>query len=178
MENSARGIAKRLPVFETAPLDEALLYPANIAYGDNLPRCSEFEVFSFGRVGLGIRVKRAFTRGTVLAKFTGQLMTSVLQHTLQVTPTSHLHDPHFIGLLSHACAPNCLLDMAQLELLALTDIPAGSTLTVDYALTEDLLFRQFPCDCGAGSCRHWITGRRERVNAEGQEYLSRRMFQS
>jgi len=150
------------------------LYPAHLHGADGYPLCSEFEVFSGSRIGKGIRTKVDFMRGTVMARFTGQLTSEILQHTLQVTPTSHVHDPYFIGLLSHSCAPNCLLDMTHLELLALVDIPAGTRLTVDYALTEDTLFRQFPCDCGSGNCRGWITGRRETVNEKGRKHLLRR----
>lgn len=175
LEYRTMGLAKRSQFPVRVPLDDVrfkdMLYPVEFAHGDHLPRRSQFEIFSDDSRGRGILAKVGFSRGTVVARFTGQLMSSVLQHTLQVSPTSHVHDPHFIGLLSHSCAPNCLLDMTQLELLALTDIAQGSLLTVDYALTEDILYRQFPCNCGAGSCRKWITGRRESVNAEGHMML-------
>ena len=45
-------------------------------------------------------------------------------------------------------------------------------LTIDYAATEDVLYRQFPCTCGATNCRKWITGRRETINATGKAYLA------
>jgi len=32
---------------------------------------------------------------------------------------------------------------------------------MDYAETEDVLFRQFACCCGSEKCRVWITGRKE-----------------
>ena len=171
---SRRSIAQTLP--ENFFADS--LYPSSIQHADHYPTLSEFEVFSDSKIGKGIRAKVDFTRGTTMARFTGQLTREILQHTLQVTPTSHVHDPYFIGLLSHSCAPNCLLDMTHLELLALTDIQAGTRLTVDYALTEDSLFRQFPCDCGSASCRGWITGRREMVNAKGRDQLLRRASKS
>ena len=47
-----------------------------------------------------------------------------------------------------------------------------SLLTIDYAETEDVLYRQFACHCGASVCRHWITGRHEAPNAEGRAYLA------
>jgi len=152
--------------------DQDNLYPHEWIHGPDLPLRSQFEVFSIGTVGRGIRSKAGFSRGSVIARFTGQLMSSVLQHTLQVSPTSHVYDPYFIGLLTHSCAPNCILEMSQLELIALSDIAEGDTLTIDYALTEDALFRQFPCGCGSSNCRHWVTGRRETINEEGKAYLS------
>jgi hypothetical protein len=35
---------------------------------------------------------------------------------------------------------------------------------MDYAETEDVLFKQFPCFCGSPNCRLWITGRKEMIN--------------
>jgi SET domain-containing protein len=53
--------------------------------------------------------------------------------------------------------------MGRFELWAMKDILPGQALTMDYASTEDYLFKQFPCLCGAPNCRKWITGRREPV---------------
>ncbi|MCW8863046.1 MAG: SET domain-containing protein-lysine N-methyltransferase [Rhodospirillales bacterium] len=152
---------------------DSLLYPADFPYAELMPRHSQFEVFSEGAIGRGVRARVDFERGTVMAQFAGHMTSVIMQHTLQVTPTSHVHDPYFIGLLTHSCGPNTFLDMARLEVLALEDISAGTILTVDYATTEDVLFRQFPCHCGSSNCRRWVTGRRERVNAEGRDYLAR-----
>ena len=51
--------------------------------------------------------------------------------------------------------------MQKLTVTALQDIEANSYLYMDYAETEDYLFKQFPCSCGAENCRGWITGRLE-----------------
>jgi hypothetical protein len=102
---------------------------------------------------------------------TGITVPYVLQHTLQITPNLHLYDPHFSGLLLHSCDPLVLLDMNTLEIWALQDIEKGQALTMDYASTEDLLFRQFPCVCGSINCRSWVTGRKEVINDSGQKYL-------
>lgn len=168
-QNAAPNIQVVPPI---AQINETF-YPNEWAQKHGMALRKDFDVFSAGTIGLGIRAKVRFSRGSSVASFTGQLIGEVLQHTLQVTPTSHLHDPYFIGLLTHSCAPNCLLDMQNLDVLALTDISAGETLTIDYALTEDVLFRQFPCTCGATNCRHWITGRRDPVNEEGLAYLQK-----
>lgn len=93
-------------------------------------------------------------------------------HTLQVSETTHLYDPHFSGLLLHSCAPSSVLDMKRLEIFALRDISAGEFLTIDYACTEEVLARQFSCECGAPNCRRWITGFRELPDQEGQKRLA------
>jgi uncharacterized protein len=150
-----------------------LLGPCELAGDQTWPDTDHFAVTSVnGKVGRGIRAKIRFNRGTRVATFVGMLSNTVFQHSLQVSPSTHLHDPYFVGLLSHSCAPNCVLDMHRLEILALADIEPGELLTIDYAVTEDTLFRQFPCNCGSSHCRRWITGRREAVNATGKAYLA------
>ena len=122
-------------------------------------------------VGLAIRTTVARERGTVIEHFTGTVSPHTVQHSLQVSPYQHILDPNFVGYLMHSCDPNCVLDMHRLRLLALKNIEAGALLTIDYAVTEDELYRQFPCHCSAPNCRKWITGRSQLVNAEGRRYL-------
>jgi len=53
----------------------------------------------------------------------------------------------------------------------LKDIPANSFLYMDYAETEDYLFKQFPCSCGSHNCRGWITGKNERLPVLSESVL-------
>lgn len=121
--------------------------------------------------GRAVYTHRGHRRGEFVGRFTGPMVPYRTQHTLQVNPNLHVLDLHFIGYLAHSCAPNIFLDMQAFEVWALTDIAPESALTMDYASTEDELFKQFPCLCGAPNCRHWITGRKEQVSDEGQLYL-------
>lgn len=123
--------------------------------------------------GLGVETLTARKAGEVIHVFTGVVGPELKQHTLQVSPGMHIAGTEYIGFLSHSCAPNCRLDMSRFELVALSDVPAGGLLTIDYAETEDVLYRQFECHCGAPTCRHWITGRAETVNDEGRAWLAR-----
>jgi hypothetical protein len=125
-----------------------------------------------GPYGLGVRTLVARAAGEVAHRFTGRIGPELRQHTLQMPDGQHISETKFIGFLSHSCDPDCRLDMARSELVALRDVPAGGLLTIDYAATEDVLFRQFACHCGAPACRHWITGRLEGPNAEGRAYLA------
>lgn len=106
-----------------------------------------------------------------MALFTGNIVHRVMQHTLQITSTTHLHDAYFSGLLFHSCNPNIFVDMQQFEIWAIQDIKAGEALAMDYASTEDVLFKQFPCFCQSPNCRKWITGRKEKVNQVGMDYF-------
>lgn len=125
-------------------------------------------------LGLCVRAQTPCPRGTVLDCFSGEIGTDLLQHSLQVRPGLHISGTRFIGFLSHGCDPNCRLDMERFELIALRDIAEGELLTIDYAATEDVLYRQFECHCGTSTCRGWITGRTEGMSEEGTAVLARR----
>ena len=63
--------------------------------------------------------------------------------------------------INHGCAPNCEADETEdgrVFIVALRDIAAGEELNYDYGLTVDerytpKLKAQFPCRCGAATCR-------------------------
>lgn len=155
-----------------------LLYPDE--YGldpkDGYPKSEDFTVCKQedGK-GAGVYTKRAFKRGEMVARITGNIVPHMNQHTLQITPTTHLYDIFFTGYLLHSCSPNVYLDMQEFELWALRDIEPRQSLTMDYASTEDILFKQFPCLCETPNCRYWITGRKERINVQGQEHISKQL---
>ncbi len=136
------------------------------------PSTDAVQLKNFGDYGIGLLAMRDFERGEIVGGFTGVVETTVKQHTLQIDPLHHLHDPHFIGYLLHNCDPNCVLDMQQRRLYCIKDIKAGEQLTMDYASTEDQLFKQFACLCDARNCRLWVTGRAERVSNDGKTYLT------
>ena len=155
-----------------------LIYPKE--YGldpnDGYPKQEDFTVSrrETGK-GAGVYTKKDIKRGELVARITGNIVPNISQHTLQITPTTHLYDPYFTGYLLHSCSPNIYLDMTEFEIWALRDIDAGHPLTMDYASTEDILFRQFPCFCETPNCRFWITGRKEEVNDEGLSYINKQL---
>lgn len=144
-----------------------MLYPDQFGKDPLFPKHSDFAViFKDELAGKGVITYRAFHKGEVIAKMAGHVVHEIRQHTLQLTPETHLFDPYFSGFFLHSCSPNISLNMADLTITALEDIPANSFLYMDYAETEDVLFKQFPCSCGAQNCRGWVTGRKEMLNAE------------
>lgn len=150
------------------------VYPAELFTQEGYPTLERFSPQDVsGQIGRGVLSRADWHAGEVIARFTGWISHAITQYTLQISPSLHIHDPWFTGLLTHSCSPNAILDMNRLELLALRDIQSGEVLTIDYTVTEDHLFKQFPCACGSSDCRHWITGRRETVNAEGLAWLAK-----
>ena len=119
--------------------------------------------------GKGVYAKRFFPRGTLVARIAGDIIPHRTAHSLQIAPGRHLNDLHFAGYLLHSSDPNVMVDLQALEVWTLQDIAPGAALTMDYASTEDELFRQFPCP---NDSRIWITGRKEQPNEEGQRYIA------
>ncbi|MCJ2177490.1 SET domain-containing protein-lysine N-methyltransferase [Novosphingobium album (ex Hu et al. 2023)] len=135
---------------------------------------AQIAIYERDDLGLCVLALAPFPEGTVVDSFSGEIGPDLRQHSLQVCPGMHISGTQFIGFLTHGCDPNCRLDMERFELVALRDIAGGELLTVDYAATEDVLYRQFECHCTAQMCRGWITGRMEDVNEEGRAVLAAR----
>ncbi len=142
---------------------------------ENFPLQSDFSVNNNDKEkGFGVYARKSFERGSLVSKFSGTILKDITQHSLQIDAESHIYDPDFAGLLLHSCDPNIVLDMNDFTIRAIKDIREGDALTMDYASTEDYLYRQFKCLCDSDNCRQWITGRREDVNEEGSLLLKQR----
>lgn len=147
------------------------MYPDS--YGNNpfYPSSKDFAVVRRDdNSGLGVLTHRAFKKGDLVAAMTGEIIHEITQHSLQIEPGVHLYDTYFAGYFLHSCLPNVELDMQNMKVYAVQDIQAGDYLTMDYAQTEDVLFKQFPCSCGSSQCRGWITGRKEMIDESNPLY--------
>ncbi|KTC62882.1 hypothetical protein AO262_02665 [Pseudomonas fluorescens ABAC62] len=166
---------------KTQPVDKAkacvseCLYPfKTLRIKKGYPSSEQFAVVpTTNDTRGGIKARAAFDGGTRLASVFGYAVAERGWHTLQLSPRIHLYDAWFCGLLRHSCNPNALLDIKYLELWSVRPIAAGTWLTRDYASTEDVLSRQFACQCGELNCRGWITGSQEPLNAEGQAFMAK-----
>lgn len=138
---------------------------------DDLPSSDEIIKTSTPDCGEGIFAKRSFLRGELIGNFLALPAKAFTQHSLQRGPDDHLIDPHFVGYLLHSCNPNVVVDMHQQKVYCVADIAPDTPLTMDYATTEDKLFKQFPCSCQSANCRLWVTGRNEVVNEQGTDFL-------
>ena len=124
--------------------------------------------------GLGLYSKTTFKRGELLQLLEGRVQPYKNQHSVQIAASLHFIDYDFTGYLLHSCVPNAVLDLTALELWALRDISKEEGISIDYTMTEDTFFVQFPCLCNnVSQCRKWITGRKEKINEEGLLFLSK-----
>jgi len=149
-----------------------MLYPSTCGNDPLFPQAQDFAVVHKNLdAGQGVICYRPFKRGETIAKMAGEVINTIRQHTLQIAPDKHLFDPHFSGYFLHSCSPNISLNMETMTVTALQDIKANSFLYMDYAETEDYLFKQFPCSCGSDNCRGWVTGKKESLLPELQAGL-------
>ena len=159
---------------KAAKADSDCLYP----FATTLAECGYQSARQFEIVrdpsgeAIGIKSRVGFDSRTLIAKVFGYALSDRRQHTFQISARIRLYDPWVCGLLRHSCNPNVFLDTTYLELWTVQPIAAGALLTLDYACTEDALFRQFACQCGELNCRGWITGSQEPLNAEGQTFMT------
>lgn len=138
-------------------------YPDTIPTFSNEPTTDRFAINFIGdNVGQGVVALVDFEAGETLFQFTGFLMTEITQFSLQITPGLHLHDPYFMGKVLHSCDPNATVDMQTRTFTALRGIEAGEWITMNYAQTEDYLYKPFTCNCGAVNCIGFVQGRLER----------------
>jgi hypothetical protein len=139
-----------------------MLYPVELGNDPLFPQAEDFQVvFKDDQVGRGVICYRAFKQGELMARMAGEVITDIRQHSLQIDEGKHLYDTYFSGYFLHACDPNIALDMKELTVTAVKDIEANSYLYMDYSSTEDVLFRQFPCNCGSDNCKGWVLGKKE-----------------
>jgi hypothetical protein len=155
-----------------------MLYPPELGNDPLFPRAEDFSIiFKDKMTGKGVISYRSFQKGTIMARFTGHTVPDIRQHTLQLSKTTHNFDPYFTGYFLHSCAPNISVNMKEMTITALQDIAENSYLYMDYAETEDYLFKQFPCSCGAENCRGWITGRLELAYQRPRPQKTKMAFQ-
>ena len=139
---------------------------------DKFPSINDLIKKDTEEYGTGIYALRPYKRGELIGYFIAKPTKTIRQHSLQRSEGEHLEDPYFVGYLLHNCTPNVVLDMHAQKVFCIKDIAVDEPLCMDYASTEDALFRQFACACDSKDCRMWITGRNEKVNAEGELYLN------
>lgn len=59
---------------------------------------------------------------------------------------------------NHSCHPNAGFN-SPISLVAMRAVAVGEELCFDYAMSEDNHFDEFPCACGADTCRGQVTGK-------------------
>lgn len=150
-------------------VDKIRFYPDQLPGFPNEPTRDKFKIGYIGDgVGEGVTSLVSFEAGDEVFGISGFFSSEVTLFSLQITEGLHLHDPYFYGKLLHSCDPNTTVDLHKRVFIALKPIRPGDFVTLDYARTEDYLFRTFPCNCGAVNCRGIVAGRKQLLEISRQ----------
>lgn len=150
-----------LNALQVNPEQAQRFYPEQLPAFANEPTRDRFEIRQVGLMGEGVVSLVDFEPGEIVFTATGFFSPAVTLFSLQITPELHLHDPYFYGKLLHSCDPNTYVDVATRTFWSRKPIKAGDFVTLDYAMSEDYLFRTFPCHCGAENCRGVVAGAKQ-----------------
>ena len=140
--------------------------------------------------GRGLFAKHAISAGEVVAVKGGAIMDSAafalvrnqvspaeiqIEDDLYIAPRTAAEVETNILCLNHSCRPNVGV-RGQITFVAMHDIPAGSELTIDYAMIDGDPAERMDCACGATGCRKLVTGddwRRPELQRRYAGYFSR-----
>jgi uncharacterized protein len=122
--------------------------------------------------GRGLFARHPISAGEIVAVKGGTIMDSAalalvrnqvspaeiqIEDNLYIAPRTAAEVEGNILCLNHSCRPN-LGVRGQITFVAMHDIPAGSELTIDYAMIDGDPAERMACSCGAPECRQVITG--------------------
>ena len=122
--------------------------------------------------GRGLFARQAISDGEIVAVKGGAVMDSdalalirndvspaeiQIEDHLYIAPRTTAEVEENILCLNHSCQPNVGV-RGQITFVAMRDIPAGSELTIDYAVTDGDPTERMECSCLAPECRKMITG--------------------
>lgn len=138
-----------------------------------LPHDTDFAIGHRGDLGQRcVRILVDQPAGSVLVSFArSPRFRTATYLTVQLDAETHLRpEPAFLECVNHSCAPNVAFDMAQLALVALTDLRAGDELVYFYPSTEWQMAQPFTCACGASACLGRIDGASRLTAAQVARY--------
>jgi hypothetical protein len=128
--------------------------------------------------GIGLFVTRDYAAGETLIDITGKPVSGRGEYTIQIGSDTHIYPDAPLRYANHSCEPNAGIrrDAAgTLRFHALRPIRRGDEMLWDYSMSERDLANaggsgEFPCGCGAASCRGQVTGWRKLPAPVRQRY--------
>ena len=105
--------------------------------------------------GFGVFTTERILHNEVVFTFIGKISSTQDKHSLQVSPSFHLHTCGVCKYTNHSCKPNCIVKNS-VDLVAIRNIKHDEEITFDYSTTEAHL--NMKCLCGSKNCRKIIKG--------------------
>jgi uncharacterized protein len=129
--------------------------------------------------GMGIMAGEDIKKGEPIRKITGEIKFLSVENK-----EDSLSYPNWIGIgegvwidpdhphqfLNHSCDPTAGIN-DNMELVALTDIPEGGEITIDYAIIEGDDLWEMPCSCKSDNCRGIIRSVKHLPKEAFERYL-------
>ena len=120
--------------------------------------------------GFAVFAKEPLQKDEVICVWSGKAVTleqmialsdAEKSHTIQVDEGIFLApfglDTEPADYINHSCNPNAGI-RGQVSLVAMRPIAAGDEITFDYAMADSTSYDEFPCACGAPTCRGRVSG--------------------
>ena len=134
------------------PIDS--FYPSNyLKPWSGMPTRDKFCIQFIKGIGQCLISKVTFKPGDLVFVFSGQITNQLTLRSLKLSEHLNVHDPYFMGYVSHSCRPNCTVNMRTLTFHCIEPIKAKDQITMDYNQTETSLHQWFQCRCGNANCR-------------------------
>ncbi|MFA4820291.1 MAG: SET domain-containing protein-lysine N-methyltransferase [Candidatus Aenigmatarchaeota archaeon] len=111
-----------------------------------------------GKKGKGVFAARDFRKGDLIMPIKGRLIKEKTEHSIQVSPVSHIDPEPPARFANHSCDPNSGICMKKGRpwLCAMKRIENGEEITWDYAMSEYDFNCFMSCRCGSKTCRKLI----------------------
>lgn len=134
------------------------------------------------RYGQGVFAIKPIAKGELIASFDGQILDDdfedwtpdLLNHAIQIGPTTWRDSDGIARLINHSCQPNCGIKN-RIDIVAMRMIEKGEEITWDYEMTEMNDWWRMKCRCGSVDCRKKIGNFRnmpKKVRARYKGYIS------
>lgn len=120
--------------------------------------------------GFAVFALEALQKDEVICVWSGKVVTysqmmalsdAEKSHTIQVDEGLYLApfslDGEPADCINHSCNPNAGI-RGQISLVSMRPIAPGEEITFDYAMADSTPYDEFPCACGAPTCRGRVSG--------------------
>lgn len=109
----------------------------------------------------------SYKKGDVLETITGATLGMKRYTSVQINEKEHIELNSDIVYLNHSCDPTCIMDVKNMLVRLIKDVPVEGELTFFYPSTEWDMDQPFKCWCNSSGCIGTV---------KGAKYLSKELL--